>query len=300
MSVGPTVIRKSNGNSRSNLELVNALRENFHTAQHDYAAYTNGNANGNGNGTHSSVPVEQWTETVDDVLFVPKIEWQGAGLRDDVQQYEITVKLFFLPNTPASQHGTYIREALALVRKELGIETIDLLVVSFAGMSFEGTCEWEADKINAEQGNLDEQVATWQVLESLHQSGAVKNLGVAEFGSEKLVAFMKRTTVRPAVDQINLKDCCSVPPPLKKLAVETGIELNVHTDCTDIMPSGTMRELLNGGKLGAGVVADIDGNGPGLKGELLPEWVVRYTAFVTNRGVVENKGYFAGAEIIHN
>lgn len=300
MSVGPTVIRKSNGNSRSNLELVNALRENFHTAQHDYATYTNGNGNVNGNGSHCSVPVEQWTETVDDILFVPKIEWQGAGLRDAAQQYEITVKLFFLPNTPASQHETYIREALALVRKELRIETIDLLVVSFAGMSFEGTCEWEADKINAEQGNLDEQVATWQALEKLHLSGAVKNLGVAEFGSEKLLAFMKRTTIRPAVDQINLKDCCSVPPPLKKLALETGMELNVHTDCTDIMPSGTMRELLNGGQLGAGVVADINGNGPGLKGELVPEWVVRYTAFVADRGVVENKGYFAGAEIIPN
>ena len=34
-----------------------------------------------------------------------------------------------------------------------------------------------------------------------------------------------------------------------------------------------------------------------LRGEVQPLWVVRYTAVVRNRGVVENKGYFAVAEL---
>jgi glutamate--cysteine ligase regulatory subunit len=37
--------------------------------------------------------------------------------------------------------------------------------------------------------------------------------------------------------------------------------------------------------------------GEGLKGDVEPQWVIKYTAVVRDRGVVENKGYFAGAEL---
>lgn len=306
MSAGPSVIRKS-GVNRSNLELVNSLRDNFSAAQQDYAPATNGNGltnghtNGNGAATTTNglqTHVQAWTERCGDALFIPRVNWQSGGLREeDRSQYEITVKLFLLPDTPIAEREQYARDALALVRKELGIEAIDLLVVSFPGISFEGTCEWEADKRNAEQGNIEEEIATWRVLEELHAQGLAKRLGVAEFGSEKLGAFIKRTHVPPVVDQINLKDCCSVPPPLKALAAKEGVELNVHTDCTDILPCGTIRELLSHGPRGAGVLADKEHGGSGLEGEITPHWVVRYLAFVRDRGVIENKGYFAGAEI---
>ncbi|KAG6154183.1 hypothetical protein E4U34_006250 [Claviceps purpurea] len=334
MSSGPSVIRKSGSGNRSNLELLNSLRDNISEAKRDYAssspsrapttksnsaAVANGNScstssqnshgNGNGNGItqHNGTstpptPVELWTSQEDKVLYIPKINWQAAGLRDDTNQYEITVKLFLLPGTSLSDRGQYIAEALALVAKELGTPTIDLLVASFPGISFEGTCEWEADKKNAHQGNLDDELATWTILEDLHNRGIAKRLGVAEFGSEKLSAFIERARVAPAVDQINLQDCCNVPPPLKRLAEEHGIELNVHRDCTDILPRGTLRELLGPGARGANVLADEDGDEAqgcsGLRGDLVPQWVVRYMAFVRDRGVIENKGYFAGAELV--
>lgn len=313
MSAGPTVIRKSKlAGTRSNLELVNSLRENFVAAKLDYATFppqTNGHVP-----PPIPPPVDVWTERSPDAagtdtVFIPRIHWDGAGLQDDDKtQYEITVKLFFLP--PAAEvHDTqalteqrrrYVADALGLVTRELGVETIDLLVASFPGMSFEGSCEWEADKRNAQQGSLDDEVATWTILEDLQREGRVRRLGVAEFGSEKLAAFMSRTSVRPAVDQINLKDCCSVPPPLKKMAAENGIELNVHTDCTDILPPGTLRQLLGHGAQGAGVLADAEHPGEkGWEGEIVPQWVVRYVAFVRDRGVIENKGYFAGAELLN-
>lgn len=332
MSAGPSIIRKSGGTNRSNLELVNSLRDNFSEAKRDYAAagglqltngfaagngnhlgvvYGNGNfntnghskANGNRSGTASGTvtpptPVEIWTERDGKTLYIPRINWQAAGLRDEPNQYEITVKVFLLPNTPVAEREQYVRSALELVSKELGVQTIDLLVASFPGISFEGTCEWEADKLNAEQGNLDEELATWRVFEDLHQQGIVKRLGVSEFGSEKLSAFLERATIPPVVDQINLRDCCNVPPPLKKLAEANGIELNVHVDCTDILPPGTLRELLGSGLRGANVLADAESCGVGLQGEIVPQWVVRYMAFIQNRGVIENKGYFAGAELI--
>jgi glutamate--cysteine ligase regulatory subunit len=40
-----------------------------------------------------------------------------------------------------------------------------------------------------------------------------------------------------------------------------------------------------------------EGNEDGLKGDVEPQWVVKYTAVVKDRGVVENKGYFAVAEL---
>ncbi|OAA68156.1 glutamate-cysteine ligase modifier subunit [Niveomyces insectorum RCEF 264] len=314
-----------------------------------------GNGHANGGADHKKrrrrqPPLAAWTYREGSVLYVPRIDWplnagadvetrssssgssSSGGLQEEETQYDITVKLFFLPQASVADRAQYAEEALALVFRELGVDRIDLLVLSFPGMSFEGDCEWEADKINALQGNDDEEVATWAATaETFAKQGRVRRLGVAEFGSEKLARFLDRVAVPPAVDQINVRNCCNVPPPLVALAKDKGIELLVHTDCTDILPPGTLRELLGPGPRGAGVLADgnsskrpvgaKDGNnGTGmhevgntsrgspsttestdaappdaLSGDITPQWVIKYTAVVRNRGVIENMGYFAGA-----
>ncbi|KAI0179575.1 NADP-dependent oxidoreductase domain-containing protein [Hypoxylon sp. FL1284] len=296
---GPS-IRKP-GTYRSNLELTNSLRSNFLAAQQDYAAAL---PNGNGdtsqpreNGHRRRPAPDVWTERDDSIIYVPRIDWASAGLQECRSQYEITVKLFFLPTAPPEKRIDYIQESLRLVTKELGVSNIDLFILSFPGIFFEGECEYEADRKNATMGSDEEEVATWGLVEDLYEQGQISRLGIAEFGSEKLRRFLDKVKVRPAVDQINIKNCCNVPPPLTKLAKEKGIELLTHNDSTDILPSGTLRELLGQGPQGAGVLADDDANGAGLKGEITPEWVVKYTAFVKDRGVIENKGYFAGAEL---
>lgn len=316
ISGGPCIIRKP-GIFRSNLEFTNSLRSNFVAAQEDYSAATSPTSNGspvngtNGNNGHSYEQVNgngvngyhdnataAWTEKDGDVIYIPRIDWTGAGLQEERSQYEITVKLFFLPQTPVDQRAGYIAEALRLVKKELGVADVDLLIASFPGISFEGDCEWEADKLNAKMGSEADEVATWSALESLHEQGAIQRLGIAEFGSQKLAHFLSQIKTMPEVDQINLKNCCNVPPPLAQLAKEKGIELLTHGDCTDILPSGTLRDLLGTGQLGAGILADDESDENGLKGDLTPQWVVKYTAFVKDRGVIENKGYFAGAELV--
>ena len=134
MSGGPSIIRKP-GLARSNQELVNSLRDNFASAQEL-----------NSVPEHSLCknPAELWTDQSDGVLWIPRINWAWGGLRDDVDQYEITVKLFLLQGTPVQEREQYIKEALTLVSKELGTTAIDLLVLSFPGLSFEGTCEMKA------------------------------------------------------------------------------------------------------------------------------------------------------------
>jgi glutamate--cysteine ligase regulatory subunit len=318
VSGGPSIIRKP-GAYRSNLELTNSLRSNFLAAQQDYSVedspepgvngngHTEINGNGNGNGLngngngngHARNPrLDVWTAEEDGALYIPRVDWSLAGLAEEPSNYDVTVKLFFLPSAPVADRARYVDDALALVRRELGVEHIDLLIASFPGMSFDGDCEFEADKRNASQGDIAAEVATWEVLEAVHRRGTVGALGIAEFGTDKLAGFLRRVSVRPAVDQINIRDCCSVPPPLIKLAKSEGIELLVHTDCTDILPQGTLRELLGKGLQGAGVLADPAEGLGGLEGDLVPEWVVKYTAFVKDRGVIENKGYFAGAALV--
>ncbi|KAF5014891.1 hypothetical protein F66182_13969 [Fusarium sp. NRRL 66182] len=139
-------------------------------------------------------------------------------------------------------------------------------------------------------------VKTWHALETLAENGKIAQLGVAEFGTERLARFIQQTTVRPSVDQINVKDCCVVPKSLILYAKQEKIRLLTHNDCTNILPPGTTRDLLGSGKDGAGVLASTPG-AVDLQGEIEPQWVVKYTAVVKDRGVIESKGYFALAEV---
>ena len=301
MTGGPSIIRKP-GSDRSNLELTNSLRSNFLAAQQDYSpplSATNGSSRSSYDGEQLShrPQVSIWTTRDGSDYYIPTIDWSTSGLAEEPSQYDITVKLFYLPGADVRERSKHTKDAVQLVLKELGVPAIDLLIVSFPGMSFDGDCEWEADKKNSAQGNDEEEIASWPVLEELHDQGLVKRLGLAEFGSEKLSRFLAKVKVRPQVDQVNVKDCCNVPPPLLKLAKREQIELLTHNDCTDILPSGTLRELLGQGARGAGVLSESKRGIDGMKGELTPDWVIKYTAVIRDRGVIENKGYFAVAEL---
>lgn len=301
MTGGPSIIRKP-GSDRSNLELTNSLRANFLAAQQDYSppqSTTNGNhrSSNDVDRTSNRPPSSIWTTRDGSDYYIPTIDWSLSGLAEDPSQYDITVKIFYLPGASIKERAHHTKEAVRLVLKELKVQSIDLLIVSFPGMSFDGDCEWEADKKNSAQGNDEEEIQSWTTLEELHNQGVVKRLGLSEFGSEKLSRFLARVKVRPQVDQINVKDCCNVPPPLIKLAKSEHIELLTHYDCTNILPQGTLRELLGQGEMGAGVLSESKRGIEGMKGDLTPEWVVKYTAVVRDRGVIENKGYFAAAEL---
>lgn len=206
------------------------------------------------------------------------------------------------------------REAIQLVLKELGVSSIDLLIVSFPGMSFDADDdESDLDDIPSAPGSehdhdlngvegapedIDTIITTWRTLERLHAEGLVSNLGIAEFGVSRLEKFLSQIDVKPSVNQINVRDCCVVPKPLILYAKQQKIELLTHNDCTNVLPRGTLREILGSGEKGVGILAgEADQDGEKLRGDVEPQWVVKYTAVVKDRGVVESKGYFAVAEI---
>lgn len=337
MSSGQSVVRRPIF-AKSNVELINSLRVNFtsssqeHVAaahhQHSTTGSSSATATPTTNSETSSLPPSilssdtdytRWTTQDGDALYVPS--WRPTPLTEPRESYDVTVKLFYLPGIPSSRRCKHTREAIDLVLKELGVDSIDLLIVSYPGVSFDaddydGEEEGEGDDgedqeivsmpdedasaHSHESEGFDAQIKAWRVLESLHAQGVISQLGVSEFSSERLNKFLPEVTVRPTVDQINVKDCCVVPKPLIVYAKENKIELLTHADCTDILPPGTTRELLGPGKDGAGIIAarpDAGPDEPGLKGDIEPQWVIKYTAVVKNRGVIENKGYFAVAQL---
>lgn len=319
MSAGQSVVRRPLF-SKSNVELINALRANFASFQHHHTPSSASTPPPSEAGT-GELPV--WTTQDCDNLYVPS--WRPTPLTEPRESYDVTCKLFFLPGIPSSRRCRHTKEAIELVLKELGIENIDLLIVSFPGVSFDADDEEDAEEGEGEEvggsageeedqsaansssshsdiesEGLDAQVKTWRVLETLHSKGVISQLGVSEFSSDRLAKFLPEVAVRPTVDQINVKDCCVVPKSLIMYAKENKIELLTHADCMDILPPGTTRELLGPGKDSAGLLAakaDAGPEEPGLKGDVEPQWVIKYTAVVKNRGVIENKGYFAVAQL---
>lgn len=296
MKGGRPVIRQPL-TQKSNVELINSLRSNFVASQQ---IDSNGSTNGDANGSRSiRQDYKSWTTVQDGALYIPAIDFSQPGLAEERDQYDITVKLFYLPGIPVSRRCAHTREAIDLVLKELHVKSIDLLIVSFPGILFDADDDSEDEEasLTGEPDDFDSMVQTWRVLESLHEQGMIAQLGVAEFGSERLARFLPHTQVKPSVDQINLKDCCVVPKSLILYAKQEKIQLLTHNDCNDILPVGTTRELLGPTEHGSGILASAPQADDGIQGDVEPQWVVKYTAVVKDRGVVENKGYFALADV---
>ncbi|KAF2126762.1 hypothetical protein P153DRAFT_296387 [Dothidotthia symphoricarpi CBS 119687] len=292
MSSSPSVTRRPFF-EKSNTELTSSLRSNFSAHQPSQPAST-------------TPPYKSWTTQTPSALYIPS--HTPSPLSEPRDSYDITVKLFYLPNIPADRRCAQTREAIELVLKELGSTSIDLLIVSFPGISFdaddsdsdddddEPSPPQSSDGEEVPPEDIETMITTWRSLEALQAEGLVQKLGIAEFGVARLGKFLEHTRIKPSVNQINVRDCCVVPKPLILYAKQQQIELLTHNDCTNILPRGTLRQILGEGEGGSGVLAG-EANVEGLRGDVVPLWVVKYTAVVKDRGVVENKGYFAVAEL---
>ncbi|KAK8215434.1 hypothetical protein M8818_002055 [Zalaria obscura] len=221
---------------KSNQEFVNSLRDNFE-ASIEGASYSE--VNGHDSAQPTPKPdSNNWISWSKDgkTLEVPALDFTGSSLQEEREAYDITVKLFYLPGVSHTRREAQTREAIELVLKELHMPSVDLLIASFPGIYFDEKGEDCPDKIKsrgpieAEPEPLGTQIETYKILEKLHDEGLVKRLGVSEFGADRLEPFLRQTRILPSVDQINLRDCCSVPEPLLSLAKGKEIELLVHND----------------------------------------------------------------------
>lgn len=316
MTAGPSVVRFQA--EKSNVELINSLKSNFQAAQQSLPPQEDEEQ------SHTVNPPSSWTSSEGDRIYIPAIDFELSGLSEDRDQYDITVKLFYLPGIPASRRQVHTQDAIDLVLRELHVNSIDLLIVSFPGISFDAEDgetgeaddhddedDEDEDEDRSKSGSeiisgsdtsdeavdYESMMKTWRTLEALVQNHKIAQLGVAEFGTERLAKLLQRAAIRPSVDQINVKDCCVVPKSLILYAKQEKIRLLTHNDCTNILPPGTTRELLESGNSGARTLESTPSVASCLQGDIEPQWVVKYTAVVKDRGVIENKGYFALAEV---
>ncbi|KAL8966544.1 MAG: hypothetical protein Q9183_003325 [Haloplaca sp. 2 TL-2023] len=305
MSSGPSVVRQP-AFEKSNVELVNGLRSNFTASREASVSLTNGEevhvAGGHVTPANDDISYTLWTSKDSDCLHIPSKIFQATELLEESSDYDITVKLFLLPKSFFHDWRRHLQEAVAAVLKELGVDSINLLIVSFPGISFDADTEGKggcgSNTINASESELlDAILDAWKEVELMKSRGMVLQVGIAEFGVERLQKFLPKVKHRPTVDQINVRDCCVLPGPMMVFAKQENLELLTHNDCTNILPQGTLRDLLGGGDHGAGVLAGSNPQCEGLNGDIRPEWVVKYTAVIRERGVIENKGYFASAEL---
>ena len=291
---------------KSNVELLSGLRSNFAASREASTIVDHVKPNGvvNGcnvaNGDHTSY--SSWTSVADSTLHIPSKIFQTRGLFEERSQYDITVKLFLLPQASFSDWRQHLHEAIAAVLEELNVESIDLFIISFPGVIFDPDSErrggcGSATVAASEAELLDAVIEAWKEVEILNSKGIALRIGLAEFDLERLQKLLPRVTHRPTVDQINVRGCHVLPESMMQFSKQENLELLTHNDCTNILPQSTLRELLGDGEKGAGVLAGSGSEGKSLRGNVIPQWVVKYTAVVRDRGVIENKGYFASAEL---
>ncbi|KAF8467224.1 hypothetical protein BDZ91DRAFT_136258 [Kalaharituber pfeilii] len=255
-------------------------------------------------------------------------------LSEDRPSYDITAKLFYLPRVPPSARASHAEEALGLVCEALGgIENVDLVIVSFPGIGFDAddevgavmdenstlSSELSAEKAEREEaGKVETEtvLATYNTLADLVRAGKISKLGVSEFGSVRLRRLLRaldaqeaererkegkgKVSVRPRVDQINVRDCCVVPRELVAFAKREGVELLTHNDGGGevLAREGAAEVVREAGIWGLWTESgDKAMDGDRKEYQVFPQWVVKYTAVVRDRGVVENKGYIAVAEV---
>ena len=260
---------------KSNAELINGLRFNMREHKQEAASLAAPNGDSPADTTDEAPPpLQSWTTHDPTTIHLPA-PTPSVGLCEERPGYDITVKLFYLPHVPPSARCAHTRDALALVLRELNAPSVDLLIVSFPGITFDADDESSSGDDSSPPASwgptpapssgaatdggggeppedLDSVMCTWRTLEALHRAGLVARLGLAEFGAPRLAGVLRRAAVRPAVDQIALRDCCVVPRPLILLARREGVELLTHGDEADVRAAAHARGPAGGGGRGRG------------------------------------------------
>ncbi|KAF9111481.1 hypothetical protein BGX27_004845 [Mortierella sp. AM989] len=210
------------------------------------------------------------------------------------------LKMFYLsPPSLAEAAGTPLSVeeldvAIANLEVVLGIPDIKLdhFILSLPNQNFDenGLDEAEVEAFTTEIQTVV--LPIWKKLSQLRQQGRIGRLGVAEFSKQQLEILKKvaetaaqedgGVAIAPEVNQVNLQDCCVLPKDLINYTKENGIELLTHGDATNILPKETLTALLKR-------------HLPGSAASLSPNFVLKYSAFITSRGLITKKGYIVDA-----
>ncbi|ORY84353.1 NADP-dependent oxidoreductase domain-containing protein [Protomyces lactucae-debilis] len=205
-----------------------------------------------------------------------------ALLSEDRDEYEITLKLFFTPDTTAESRSEDVARCVDATIEQLKVKSVDLLILAFPGIVLDAEDEEDA----FDEASLKDIAKVYQAAQDLVAQGKAKGLGVSEFSAARLkqlydTAAEYNDAGLPTVNQINLKDCCVMPADLIALAKDRNIKLFTHGDLKEMLPQAQLDDLMVGTDAQTRFTA---------------KWVSKVTCVVKSRGVVEFKGYAAMIE----
>ncbi|KAJ8097879.1 hypothetical protein POJ06DRAFT_270694 [Lipomyces tetrasporus] len=209
---------------------------------------------------------------------------------DRKAQVEITVKLFFPPSSTVSARAKILERALSQFKAAAPEQVrISQLVLSFPEITFSDDDGEDLDEESSTLGSsISEQdlLDIWTVAVQTAEWYNVQSVGVSEFSTarlEALIKFSKRKGLAlPSINQINIRDCCVLPPSLTTLAKENGVKLLAHNDALNILPEESVRDivaLLTADEL---TVAEDKWSW---------EWLLKITGVLANRGIVCGLGW---------
>jgi len=220
---------------------------------------------------------------------------------------DVTVKFFYLSASGEAAESRYnpewTAEALNELKRTTGLETVDTFIASFPHFVFDDSnddgCLEDAkvrDVVKQSQNeDLLDMAAVDHVWAHLSGMSQIRSLGLSEFSLTRLQSFLAslpQSSRRPIVNQINLRDCCSIPPALATFAKQEHIKLFTHVDCSDLLPHETFLNLFDRYDKAGHLPSPLAG---GALRQFEAKWVLKYTVVVKNRNVVADKGYIVAA-----
>ncbi|XP_005175154.1 glutamate--cysteine ligase regulatory subunit [Musca domestica] len=182
-------------------------------------------------------------------------ELQEKILENQRNEISIGAKLFV-----NNASGMGVQEAVKALMDILKVDYVDNLVVAYHPHG------GDAVDVNSLK-------SIWNVLQEFAEKKQICQLGIADLDSSSLQQLHSYARVPPTIAQINLANCCVVPPELKEFCTQNDIQLLTHGD----------PEIL---------LADNDFTIPG---GYTVDWVMRYQVHVRCRGVLTAKGYIVQA-----
>ena len=216
-----------------------------------------------------------------------------TAIKSSHDEVTIEAKMFVLANGYDTNDVPFpylMRQALSGLERQMGIRRVDLLILSFSGISI---CELEKteESVSGFSKFVDRMLDIWEQCIQYQKSGRIFNLGVTNFSPWQMDLFLEKVNIKLAMNQIRLKKGEDMPQEILDHAKEHGYEVsqhNVSTDpLTDMMFAEMNRDYLINQRFptieipAEGAMVDI----------MYPRWVVKYSVVHNEDQVVESRGY---------
>ncbi|KAK9460887.1 uncharacterized protein V1516DRAFT_637077 [Lipomyces oligophaga] len=203
------------------------------------------------------------------------------------KKFELSAKLFFPTGSSTSARIRALDSALRRLSAEISSSApfTTSLILSFPEITFSDNDDDDDDEdrnLDQSSGLAHDILDVWSSASQLAAKYGIQNLGVSEFSTARLAALVtfseKSGLAVPTVNQINIRDCCVLPPSLISLAKKSGVKLLAHNDTLDVLPVEEVPGLV--GLLGVTTLDDWNW-----------QWLLKITGVVADRGVVYSQGW---------